>query len=78
MVCHCLHGVEEQEDIVVTRAKAAHGNARKRICQYLKSTKNKGTILFPSKELTVDCFVDSNFAGQWNTEDPEDPLRMKS
>ena len=58
--------------------KASHGNAVKRICQYLKGTKNKGMILFPSKQLTVDCFVYSNFAGQWNAEDPEDPLHVKS
>ena len=35
-------------------------------------------ILFPAKQLTVDCFVDSNFAGQWNPENPRDPLRVKS
>ena len=35
-------------------------------------------ILFPSHQLTVDCFVDSNFAGQWNAEDPENPLCVKS
>ena len=35
-------------------------------------------ILFPSKQLTVDCFVDSDFAGQWNVEDPDDPLHVKS
>ena len=58
--------------------KASHGNAMKRICQYLKGKKNNGMILFPSKQLTVDCFVDSDFAGQWNAEDPEDPLCVKS
>ena len=50
----------------------------KRICQYLKVTKNKRMILFPSKQLTVDCFVESNFSGQWNADDPEDPLGVKS
>ena len=34
-------------------------------------------ILFSSKHLTVDCFVDSDFAGQWNIEDPEDPLCVR-
>ena len=32
----------------------------------------------PSKQLTVDCFVDADFAGQWNVENPEDPLCVKS
>ena len=34
-------------------------------------------ILFPSKQLTVDCLVDSDFAAQWNAETPEDPMYMK-
>ena len=38
----------------------------------------KGLILKPSKQLTVDCFVDADFAGQWNVENPEDPLCVKS
>ena len=48
------------------------------MCHYLKGTKTKGLILKPSKQLTVDCFVDVDFAGQWNVEDPEDPLSVKS
>ena len=32
----------------------------------------------PSKQLTVDCFVDVDFAGQWNVENLEDPLCVKS
>ena len=35
-------------------------------------------ILFPSEQLIVDYFVDSNFGGQWNAKDPEDPLCMNS
>ena len=58
--------------------KASHGAAMKRICCYLQGTKTKGLILKPSKQLTVDCFVDADFAGQWNVENPEDPLCVKS
>ena len=50
----------------------------KRICCYLQGTKTKGLILKPSKRLTVDCFVDVDFPGQWNVENPEDPLCVKS
>ena len=32
----------------------------------------------PSEQLTVDCFVDADFAGQWNVDNPEDPLCVKS
>ena len=34
-------------------------------------------ILCPSKQLTVDCFV-ADFARQWNMEDPQDALCVKS
>ena len=58
--------------------KASHGAAVKQICRYLQGTKTKGLILKPTKQLTVDCFVDEDFAGQWNVENPEDPLCVKS
>ena len=35
-------------------------------------------ILNPTDELSVDCFVDADFVGQWNVEDPQDPLYVKS
>ena len=59
--------------------KASHAKAVKRICRYLKGTRDQGMILTPSKEcLAVDCYVDADFAGQWNSEDPQDPLCVKS
>ena len=38
----------------------------------------KGMLLCSTHELTVDCFVDADFTGQWNAEDPHDPLCVKS
>ena len=58
--------------------KASHRAVVKRICRYLQGTKMKGLVLKPSKQLTVDCFVDADFAGQWNVEDPDDLLFVKS
>ena len=58
--------------------KASHRAAVKRICHYLQGTKTKGLILNSSKQLTVDCFVDVDIAGQWNVENPEDPVCVKS
>ena len=54
------------------------GNAVKRICQYSKGTQTKGMLLQLTHELTIDCFVDVDFAGQWNVKDPHDPLCVKS
>ena len=45
--------------------KASHRAAMKQICSYLQGTKTKGLILKPSKQLTVDCFVNVDIAGQW-------------
>ena len=58
--------------------RVSHGNAVKRICHYLQGTKTKGMIICPLKQLNIDCFVDADFAGQWNVEDPQDPLCVKS
>ena len=59
--------------------KASHGVAVSEAnLSLLTRNKTKGLILKPSKQLTVDCFVDADFAGQWNVENPEDPLCVKS
>ena len=46
----------------------------KRICCYLQGTKTKVMILCPLKQSIIDCLVDADFAGQWNVENPQDPL----
>ena len=38
----------------------------------------KSIILKPSSELTVDCYVNANFAGLWNREDHNDENCVKS
>ena len=35
-------------------------------------------ILSPSSTLNVDCYVDADFAGLWKSEDPHDPISVKS
>ena len=35
-------------------------------------------LLQPTHDLTIDSFVDVDFAGQWNVKDPHDPLCVKS
>jgi hypothetical protein len=35
-------------------------------------------IFKPNKELKVDCYVDADFAGLWNIEDPQDAISVKS
>jgi len=59
-----------------------HTNIRftvlKRIRRYLLKTSEKGIILKLSSELTVDCYVDADFAGLWNREAHNDENCVKS
>ena len=58
--------------------KHSHGVAVKRILRYLNSTKDKGMYIKPNKSLTIDCYVDADFAGLWKVEDDQSPLCVKS
>lgn len=51
-----------------TRPTALHEFAVKRIARYLLLTKNKGLILKPSNNITLDMYVDADFAGMWHQE----------
>jgi hypothetical protein len=57
---------------------APHEHAMKRIGRYLKGTAEKGLIIKPTGDLTLDCFVDADFAGLFNYEDPRDPVCARS
>jgi hypothetical protein len=48
--------------------KALHELAVKRIIRYLLATKSKGLSLRPTTTMTLDMFVDADFAGRWHKE----------
>ena len=58
--------------------KASHVVALKRIGRYLKGTIDKGLILDPRDDLTIDCYPDADFAGLWGYDDPQDPHCVRS
>jgi hypothetical protein len=61
--------------------RRSHEQAMERIGQYLKHTKDKGILLHPTtlgNIFTTDVYVDSDFAGGWGYEDPNDPVCVKS
>ena len=35
-------------------------------------------IIKPTKDMTLDCYADADFAGLFSTSDPEDPKSVKS
>ena len=58
--------------------KKSHAGAVKHILRYLKGTMDKGMILDPSNKHELDCYVDSDFAGQYNQFNDQDPTSTKS
>ena len=54
-----------------------HARAVKKICRYLKGTRDKGLCFKanpsnPTQPLRVDYYVDASFAPCWDVEDPND------
>ena len=58
--------------------KQSHGKALLHICKYLKATRKDGLILTPTDTLSLDLYVDADFAGLYSVEDPTDPICSKS
>ena len=55
-----------------------HGTAVKTILRYLKGTCNRGTIISPTKLLSLDCYVDADFAGLFKADPMIDSSSSKS
>jgi Reverse transcriptase (RNA-dependent DNA polymerase) len=58
--------------------KKSHAAAVKTIIRYLHRTADKGTIITPSGDLSLDCFVDADFAGLYGRELDSNPTSVKS
>ena len=58
--------------------KKSHATAVKHILRYLKGTDTKGMILKPNKRDNLDCYVDSDFAGNYLVYPDQDPGSTKS
>ena len=58
--------------------RTPHGVALKRIGRYLLGSRDKGMIVRPTKDLTLDCYADADYAGLFSTSDPDDPKSVKS
>jgi hypothetical protein len=58
--------------------KVIHEQAIKYLARYLIGTCTKGMYIRSTNILTLDCFVDADFAGLWNVEHREDPACVRS
>jgi hypothetical protein len=54
-----------------------HAQAIRWIARYLKGTKDKGIVLKPLEQ-SFECFVDADFAGNWDPTDTVSPSTAKS
>jgi hypothetical protein len=48
--------------------KVKHGRAIRWLARYLKGTDTKGLILKPDSNKSLEVYVDSDFAGNWDQE----------
>ena len=58
--------------------KKFHAIAVKHILRYLKGTHDKVLVIKPNNEQTLDCYVDSDFAGIYSHLTNQDPSSTKS
>ena len=58
--------------------RSPHGVALRQIGRYHLGSRKKGMIIKPTKDLTLDCYADADFAGLFSTSDPDDPKSVKS
>ena len=58
--------------------RLSHETALKLIRRYLKGTRTREFILSLSADLTINCYVDSNFSELWSYEDYQDLTCVRS
>ena len=58
--------------------KASHDKGVKRIIKYLKGTKENELIMYLKNDKGLECFVDTDFAVGWSTNESENPASVYS
>ena len=72
-ITHVVHACA----MYIHKPKKVHAIAIKHILRYLKGTMHDGIILNPNNKHELNCFVDSDFAGQYNQSKDQDPTSTK-
>ena len=73
-IAHAVHACARYSH----NPKQTHATAIKHILRYLKGTADKGMVIKPNSIDALDCYVDSDFAGNYNTIPDQDPSSTKS
>jgi len=58
--------------------KNSHALTIKHILRYLEKTQDKGMYMPPDGYFKLSCYVDSDFGGLFGSEDPGNPVSVKS
>ena len=58
------------------KPRLSHKRAVHKIVCYLIGTKERGFIFTPDKNYGIECFVDADFAGNWNYVEESDPVSV--
>ena len=58
--------------------KLSHERALNRIVKYIIRSLGNGLIYKPDKDKGIECYVDAEFSGCWNSEDPSNPANIMS
>ncbi|KAL7561436.1 hypothetical protein ACA910_009292 [Epithemia clementina (nom. ined.)] len=58
--------------------KLSHEKAVKQICCYLRGTRDMGLRFKPDLSQGFQCYVDADWAGNWNKQRPDDPSTLHS
>ena len=58
--------------------KLCHERVVKRMGRYLLGTKDRGVVFKPDHKRCLERFVEADFAGGWNKEDPGNPDNVLS
>ena len=58
--------------------KLSHEQAVKRVCRYLRATKDDGLIFTPDMNKGFECYADADWAGNWNKDHNGDDSCVKS
>ena len=67
-----------QAAMFLRNPKNSHALAIKCILHYLKKTQDKGMYMHPDGSFKLSCYVDSDFGGLFGSEDPRNPVSVKS
>jgi len=73
-IAHAVHACARHSH----SPRASHARAVKHILRYLQGTRDKGLYFRPTRALTLDCYVDSDFGGLYGVENDQEPVCVKS